>query len=93
MSLFSDLPALASSFDVEALHPSSGGMTALLRCRGSYAYYTASADPSGFGSVDFHSARVFMTQSRLDSLSVGDTLHVDFIDGEAVFTLEKGGAA
>ena len=85
-----DLPVNASSFDVEALHPSSGGMTALLRCRGSYAYFSASADPSGFDTVDFHASRVFMSASRLDSLRIGDTLHADFHDGDVTFTLERG---
>jgi len=92
MSLFSfsDLPASATSFDVTGFEVSNGHKVAVLRCRGSYAYYTASADPSGFSSIDFHASRVFMTESRLDSLRVGDTLHVDFMDGEAVFTLERG---
>lgn len=87
-----DLPALAASFAVEGFATSNGNKCAILRCRGSYASFWASADPSGFGSVDFHASRVFMTESRLESLREGDTLHVDFIDGEAVFTLERGGA-
>jgi hypothetical protein len=93
MSVFSDLPASATSFAVTGFATSNGHKVAILRCNGSWAYYSASADASGFGAVDFHASRVFMTQSRLDSLRVGDTLHVDFIDGEALFTLEKGGAA
>jgi hypothetical protein len=93
MSLYTDLPASASSFAVTGFDTSNGHKVAILRCNGSYAYFSASADASGFGSVDFHASRVFMTESRLDSLRVGDTLHVDFLDGEAVFTLEKGGAA
>jgi hypothetical protein len=93
MSVFSDLPVNASSFAVEGFAVSNGHKVAILRCNGSYAYFSASADPSGFGVVDFQASRVFMTASRLDSLQVGDTLHADFIEGEAVFTLEKGGAA
>jgi hypothetical protein len=93
MSFSLDLPVNASSFAVTGFATSNGHKVAILRCNGSWHYFTASADPSGFAAVDFQSRRVFMTESRLDSLSVGDTLHVDFIEGEALFTLEKGGAA
>jgi hypothetical protein len=92
MSLYNELPVNASSFAVEAFAVSNGHKVAILRCNGSYAYFSASADASGFGSVDFHASRVFMTESRLDSLHVGDTLRVDFMEGEAVFTLERGEA-
>jgi len=92
MSLFSfsDLPALASSFDVTGFEVSNGRKVAILRCRGSWASYTASADASGFDAVDFHASRVFMTESRLESLCVGDVLHADFHDGDVTFTLERG---
>ena len=81
---------MASSFAVTGFEMSNGHKAAILRCRGSYAYFSASADPSGFDAVDFHASRVFMSTSRLESLRVGDTLHVDFLDDGAVFTLERG---
>jgi hypothetical protein len=92
MSLFSDLPANASSFAVTGFDTSNGHKVAILRCNGSYAYFSASADPSGFDAVDFHASRVFMCESRLESLRVGDTLRADFHEGDVTFTLERGEA-
>jgi len=89
MSLFSDLPVNASSFAVTGFATSNGHKVAILRCNGSYAYYSASADPSGFDAVDFHASRLFMAASRIESLQIGDTLHADFHDGDVTFTLER----
>jgi len=84
-----ELPINASSFAVTGFDVSNGHKVAILRCSGSWAYYTASADPSWFAAVDFHDSRLFMSASRLDSLAIGDTLHADFRDGEVTFTLER----
>jgi hypothetical protein len=92
MSLFSELPASASSFVVTGFEVSNGHKVAILRCNGAWRYYTASADASGFDAIDFHASRVFMSASRLQCLQIGDTLHADFHDGDVTFTLERGEA-